>query len=824
MNTIVVFLNSHHKIETMFALFKKELSSFFSSITGYLAILIFLIATGLFLWVIPSGNNILDSGFATLDGLFGLAPWLFLFLVPAITMRCFAEERKTGTLDLLLTRPLTETAIVLGKDLASLAIVIIAIVPTLIYFLSVSLLGNPAGNIDMGGTWGSYIGLALLAMVYVSIGGFCSSLTDNQVVAFLTAVVITFVFYIGFSLLGSMLGSVGVVITNLSIDTHYQSVSRGVVDTRDLVYFLCISAFFVMLTRLKLKSRIWKTKKNQDLTEFGILTAILLLIGILSSYFFARIDLTTDKRHSLSASTKQMLRQLDDEIYFRIYLDGELPSGFKRLQNSVREMLDEFRAYGGDNVQYEFIDPAENPNERARERIFRELYQKGLDPTNLQVKESDGSTSQKIIFPGIMVSYQGREVAVNILKNHVTASSEANLQASIQSLEYDLTFAINQLQTAQPPIIGFVRGHGELPPEQMEDMSYTLGKFYNLRQVDANAEILKTDSLGRLVYRLIVVAQPITRFAEQDKFFIDQYLMNGGSLLWLIDNTTASMDSLQTSRDVLAAQLDLNLDDQLFCYGIRLNSNLIQDMQCAVIPVNTALVGQPPKFAPAPWIFSPMITPLASHPMTKNLDMLRIDFACSVDTVGLDGNVRKTALLTTSKYSRLVPLPADIDLSIVGNSPQPEAFTQSNLQIGVLLEGSFRSAFANRPLKAEGFDQRQFLRQSQPARMIVVSDGDIIRNQFRQNGDQREPLPLGYDRFTGQTFGNKEFLLNAVNYLCGFDELMESRSKDVKMRMLDKPKILEQRHLWQTVNVVLPIVLMCCFGFVFNMIRKKKYA
>jgi len=564
--------------------------------------------------------------------------------------------------------------------------------------------------------------------------------------------------------------------------------------------------------------------KRQDITEIGIWTVILVLISILSSYFFARFDLTTDKRYSLSASTKQMLRQLDDEVYFRIYLDGELPAGFKHLQNSVREMLDEFRAYGGDNVQYEFIDPAENPNENARQRIFRELYQKGLDPTNLQVKEDDGSTSQKIIFPGIMVSYGGREVAVNILKNHVTSSAEANLQTSVQSLEYDLTFAINQLLTPQAPIIGFIRGHGELLPEQMEDMSYTLGKFYNLRQVDANAEILKTDSVGMLTYRLLIVAQPLVRFSESDKFFIDQYIMQGGSVLWLIDNTTASMDSLSLSRDVLATALDLNLDDQLFCYGARLNINLVQDMQCAVIPVNTALVGQPPKFAPAPWIFSPMITPTASHPMTKNLDMLRIDFASSIDTVGLDNNVRKTPLLTTSKYSRTASLPARIDLSIVAEKPQPEAFNREDLQLAVLLEGEFRSAFANRPIQADGFNHNMFRRHSLPARMIVMSDGDIIRNQFRQNNGQREPLPLGYDRFTGQTFGNKEFLLNAINYLCGFDELMESRSKEVKLRMLDKPKILEERRFWQLANVLLPAVIIIAFGFVFNTLRRKKYS
>lgn len=236
----------------MFALFKKELASFFSSIMGYLAILIFLIATGLFLWIIPGSNNILDGGYATLDGFFGLAPWLFLFLIPAITMRSFAEEQKTGTLDLLLTRPLTKTELVLGKDLASFAIALIAILPTFIYFLSVYLLGNPVGNIDTGGTWGSYIGLVLLAMVYVSIGGFCSSLTDSQVVAFLLAIVLTFVFYMGFDVLGTSMGNVGTIVGGLSIDVHYQSISRGVVDTRDLVYFACVTIFFVLLTRLKL--------------------------------------------------------------------------------------------------------------------------------------------------------------------------------------------------------------------------------------------------------------------------------------------------------------------------------------------------------------------------------------------------------------------------------------------------------------------------------------------------------------------------------------------------------------------------------------------
>lgn len=563
--------------------------------------------------------------------------------------------------------------------------------------------------------------------------------------------------------------------------------------------------------------------RKQLITETGIKIAILLLIGILSSYFHARFDLTADRRYSLSKPTKQMLQRIDDEILFRVYLDGDLPAGFQRLQNSVREMLDEFRAYGGENIQYEFIDPTENPNPQARERIFRELYQKGLDPTNLQVKEKDGSSSQKLIFPGIMVSYGGRDVAVNILKNHVSATAEANLQTSIQSLEYDLTFAINQLLNPESPIIGFVRGHGELPPEQMEDMAYTLGKFYTLRQVDADAGLTATDSVGRLIYRALVVAQPLQRFSDAEKFVIDQYVMAGGRVLWLVDYTTASIDSLSHGRDVQAMLLDLNLDDLLFNYGVRINANLIQDMQCAVVPVNTALVGQPPQFTPAPWVFSPIVTPTDGHPLTKNLDMIRVDFASSIDTVGRNADISKTVLLAASDNCRTVPLPAQVDLSIIGNRIAPETFAHSGLIMGVLLEGEFNSAFANHPLQVDGFSRSQFRRQSTATRMIVISDGDIIRQQFRQNGDQREPLPLGYDRYTRQTFGNKEFLLNAINYLCGFDELMESRSKEFKLRILNRAKITEQRTLWQIVNVGVPVLMILAFGFIFNTLRKRRY-
>ncbi len=565
--------------------------------------------------------------------------------------------------------------------------------------------------------------------------------------------------------------------------------------------------------------------KKQHIFNLIVSVAIIALIGILSGYFSARIDLTSDKRYTLSNHTKQMLRELDDIVYFKVYLEGDLPVGFKRLQRSTREILDEFRAFAGDNIQYEFIDPSENPDPKARNDVYRQLYQKGLDPTNLQIKEKDGSSAQKIIFPGILISYHGNEIPVNILKNHVLSSSEGNIQTSLQSLEYDLTFAINRLIIKEVPTIGFLEGHGELNADEVDDIAYSLSQFYTLQRVKTDEYLFSLkDSLGRLAFKLLVIAKPDSAFSEKDKFIIDQYIMAGGRVLWLIDNVSVNMDSLSHTRSTMGLQTPLNLDDQLFNYGARINLNLIQDIQCAVIPVNTALVGQPPRFAPAPWVYFPLVTPQPDLPLTKNLDMVRIEFASSLDTVGLDPKIKKTYLLTSSKYSRYVNAPARVDLSIISDKIDPQRFTHANLGIALLLEGSFRSVYTNRipPVLANNASIG-FKTQSEPTRMIIISDGDIIRNQFKMNGDKREPLPLGYDRFTKQTFGNKEFLMNCINYLCGFEGLMESRSKEIKLRMLDQPRIDKQRFFWQTLNVILPIILLIGAGLIYNYLRQKKY-
>ncbi|PKP11653.1 MAG: gliding motility-associated ABC transporter substrate-binding protein GldG [Bacteroidetes bacterium HGW-Bacteroidetes-4] len=568
------------------------------------------------------------------------------------------------------------------------------------------------------------------------------------------------------------------------------------------------------------------TYKKESYFQLIIAVAFILLVWFIAQFVFTRIDLTADKRFTLSEHTKQELKSIDDIIYFRIYLDGEMPAGFKRLQHAMREILDEFRVYGKDNIQYEFIDPSENSDPKARNELFKYLYEKGLQPTNLQVKEKDGSNSQKIIFPGMLMSYQGKEVAVNVLKNYAGYSPEGNLNSSIQALEYELAYAMHKLTTESAPKVAFIDDYGMLSLTEVEDIGTTLSDFYEVYRMRINEYPYSLiDSLGNNNFKLIVIAKPQKAFSEKNKFLIDQFIMNGGSVLWLIDQVDVNTDSLAYTRSTLALNRELNLDDMLFTYGIRINYNLIQDLQCATIPVNTALAGQQPQFAPAPWVYYPLMNPVSAHPISKNLDVVKSEFANAIDTVGNDGNIKKEILLTSSKYSRQVSVPALIDLSMISERQDPDRFTSSFLPTGVLLEGTFQSVFANRvlPFDASVYGNKP-ITLSQATKMIVISDGDIIRNYSQRNGNKQEALPLGFDRFTRQTFANKEFILNCINYLCDLEGLMDARSKEYKLRMLDKLKITRERLFWQSINLLLPVLLIVLLGIAYNYYRKRKYA
>jgi ABC-2 type transport system permease protein len=558
--------------------------------------------------------------------------------------------------------------------------------------------------------------------------------------------------------------------------------------------------------------------RNQHIVELVITLVIIFLLNFIGSSYYYRFDLTTEKRYTLSPATKEILTGLDDIVYIKVYLDGELPSGFIRMKTAISELLDEFRWYSPANIRYNFIDPLEDPDPGIRRNITAQLYKSGLQPTNIQVKQKDGSTMQKIIFPGAIISYAGVDIAVNLLKNNPGFDAEVNLNNSIQALEYEFISMIRNLNNEKVEKVAFIEGHGELDELQTGDITKSLANFY---QVDRGTIGGKYGCLDN--YAAVIIARPRQRFNESDKFVIDQYIMNGGSVMWLLDVVSVSMDSLLDG-STFAFYTPLNLDDQLFRYGVRINPDLVKDIQCHVIPVNKGLAGGQPQWSLSPWQYFPVIAPVPNHPVTKSLNMIKLEFASSIDTVGEPGAVKKIVLLATSPYTKLVQLPEQISLRESDIAQNESEYNHSNLPVGVLLEGSFESVFRNRAIP-EGVSGKPSEIRISGARtsMIVVSDGDIIRNEVVPTPDGPVIEPLGYDRYTSQVFGNSDFILNALNYMTDATGLISLRGREFKLRLLDRQKVSDEKLKWQLINLISPMILIILLGVSVDLYRKKVY-
>lgn len=802
----------------MYSLFRKEITSFFGSLTGYLVAFVFLVANGLFLWVFPGNYNLMDNGYATLDSYFSLAPWIFLFLVPALTMRLFAEEKRQGTLEILVTRPLSLFQLVWAKYLAGLVLVLLCLLPTLVYFYSVYMLGNPVGDWDSGAAWGSFIGLFCLAAAYVAIGLLSSALTDNPVFAFIVALFLSFFAYMGAEFAASLNWSPGVseFLINMGINEHYLSISRGVVDSRDLIYFLSISLFFLVLTSVFLQQR-QKSWKRQ-LKKLGTLVVGLMVLSYLSGAWFFRIDLTAEKRFSLSPLSKQLINKLHTPIRVDIFLDGDLPPGFRKLQKAIIEEVQDIKAYADFPVSYQLIDPYQKANNNDQlKQLFSRLVDLGLKPTDLRLKQDQGTVT-KLIFPGAVINYRDYQIGINLLKNNPSLPAETNLNQSVETLEYEFMRAIKELVEKKKPMVAFMGGHGELGEPETRDIRQALSEDYTISDVYAD-QLIHGDTIPKAV----VIADPVRPFSEKDKFYIDQYLMRGGNLLWLVDPVQVSLDSLSRGETTIAFPRDLNLMDQLFRYGVRVNPDLVQDVECVMIPVNTAPEGSPPKYTPAPWYYSPLLVPSQSNEFSRNLNRVKGEFVSSVDTVGRNPNIKKSVVLHTTNYARRVRTPEEVSLQSINSPPARELFNERQIPVGVLLEGQFQSVFQNRMLNQFNTEHLKVLDQSKPASMIVLADGSLIANQVSHRDGKTEIAPLGYDRYSKQTFGNKEFLVNAINYLCDESGIMSLRARAFQIRLLDKVKIREQRLYWQLINVLVPLLLIFLLGLIFNVIRRRRY-
>jgi ABC-2 type transport system permease protein len=654
-----------------------------------------------------------------------------------------------------------------------------------------------------------------LATIYVAIGVFASVLTDNQIVSFILAMALSFVFYLGFEFIASTGISYNFerFFSWVSINEHYLSISRGVIDMRDMIYFFGMTFLFLYTTSLFLRKK--KANRKKIWVKYMGVLFVVALIFIVSANFLYRIDLTADKRFTLSHISKQMVNEFEAPVEIELYLDGELEPGLRKIQNEVLEKIAVLNAFSSYPIRVRLFDPYKIGNPEKQQEYINSLVAKGVPRVSFRRKTEQGVAS-KFIFPGAVVRHMNKEIAVNFLKNNPYLSYENNFNHSLETSEYELISAFQKLMRTDKPVLGFLQGHKEANKYELADISRDLS-------TDFEVEMLSAPELINNKPDVLVIANPREKFNEIDKFIIDQFMMQGGKVLWLVDPVEVSLDSLNRGEQTFAFPRDLNLNDLLFRYGVRLNYQLLQDVNCLQIRVNTAAPGNPPRFTMHPWYYSPLLTPNDEHPVSRNLNWIKSEFVSSIDTVAAPG-IRKQIILSTSPYGRSVQAPSTVSLKNINNPPARELFNQQNIPVAVVLEGVFQSAFKNRMVENYGFSSASVVPESPANKMIVIADGGMILNKVNYSTDPPQIQELGFDEVSGLTFGNKEFFINAIFYLADKQGIMHLRGQSLKMRLLDKVRLREEKPMWQLLNVLLPLLLISAFGIVYNLIRRYRYS
>lgn len=818
----------------MWAVCKKELRQSFSNLTGYIAIIVFLLLNGLLLFVFPD-TDILAFGYASLEKFFDLAPWILLLLIPAITMRSLAEEFRMGTFEILQTVPLSRAQLVIGKYLASLIVVIIALVPTLLYFLSIQRLSGQAG-IDVGATLGSYIGLIFLSAVFTSIGILCSSWTSNAVVAFIAAAFACFLLYSGFNAISQLpvfAAGADYYIEMFGIDFHYRSISRGVIDSRDIIYFLSIIFLFLRWTNWNLARKL-RGPKNKlagagkvrpDWLGAGGVIAVLVVLNLLAGHFHYRLDLTQEKRYTLSAPTKQMLRNLDDNIEVEFFLQGDLKAGIRKLSKSAQELLQEFNEYADGKIRVKVVDPLANLDDTTKMVMLDSLRRMGIQPKTQVAQAKKGEEqSQRVVLPGALLHYKNKVVPVDLLKG-VQVGREGQPEEQLYTnaetlLEFKFGSAIDRITRKHEPAVGYVLGNGE-------PLDFTVYNLIQGLRSNYRFGVVRLDSLPVIPpdYNALVIVKPTKKFTDREKLTLDQYVMHGGQIIWAVDRLYAEMDSLRQDRETIAFDRGLELDDLFFKYGVRIQPDLVLDMQCASLNMVVGMNGDKPQLELIPWPYFPLLNGSLTHPISKNLDPVYAKFANSIDTVKAEG-IQKTVLLQTSANSKTVSTPALITFESVKVASDPRAFTQHNIPVAMLLEGKFQSLFAGRVGAAVADSLANVYKQpfqasaEKPGRVIVMADADIVMNDVSQRG----PLAMGYNKDISYQFANQDFVENCFEYLVNPSGILETRAKDFTLRLLDPAKVEQDRNFWQFINIGLPILLVIIGGYLYQLLRRKRYA
>lgn len=564
-----------------------------------------------------------------------------------------------------------------------------------------------------------------------------------------------------------------------------------------------------------------KKQQQQAVIRLLALVAILICVNVLAARYHKSFDLTGEKRFTLSNATKDMLRNLKDVVVVDVYLKGKFPAGFQRLSEATREKLQSFKEYGGAKIVYRFSDPFEGKSEVEKGDISKSLYEKGVEPMSLNVK-GESNSSEQIIYPYALVQYQGRSMAVKLIDNHLGMSPLEVLNYSESLLEYKLGSAIHKLERPVKPGIAYVMGHGEQLGAHTHDILTTLAQYYKVDTIDLPREY----HINEAIYQAIIINKPTLPFDDKEKFKIDQYVMHGGHVLWAVDMLQTPVDSLKNAGQFVTYDYGLNLDDQLFKYGVRINTDLIEDVQCNMIPLITGTMnnGQP-QIELRPWPFLPIFAPASKHPIVNNMDAVMGRFVNSIDTIA-SPETRKTILLESSNYSRTTSSPVRVSLSMLRYDPDPRLYNKPHRPAAVLVEGRFGSLFQNRVAPAflkvlnDSLHYRFKEITDSSTSMVVIADGDIMINNISQARGIEE---MGYWEYTQSLFANKNFILNCLEYLTDPHSLLEARSKDLKLRLLDQKRAKDEMLKWQFVNVGLPMLLVIVFASCYLFFRKRRY-
>lgn len=550
-----------------------------------------------------------------------------------------------------------------------------------------------------------------------------------------------------------------------------------------------------------------------------LLTAAAIAINALVSRLYVRLDLTTEKRFTLSNATHQYLDTLSTDALITVYLGGDLNSGFSRLRKSTDEMIDEMNAAAKATLLHLETDPAKMPADEAK--AFADvLSQMGLGGVPVFETKEDGQKTRSVVYPYACIRVGEYEVWVNLLENIPGLSGEENLNRSIENLEYKLADGLRRATTSERPRIAFIEGHGELDEVDVVEATDALSAHFS---VDRGA--IADDARVLDPYKVVIVAKPTKKFSEKDKYVLDQYIMHGGHVIWFVDAVSMTLDSLRQQPQTIGLLQDLNLDDMLFRYGVRLNPEVVEDLNCGMVPISVAQPGESSRIVPMPWRFSPLLSTNMLSPVTRNVNLVKGDFASYIDTVGEERQTRCTELLRTSAYTKVNPTPVFASLADIHQQPRRAEFNHHGLCVAMLTEGVFESVFAHRHMPAGLRNTRKQMTQSAESKMIFVADGDVIRNDVRfRDTDNPTIVPLGYDEMSRQTFGNKDFVVNAVQYLADDAGWMQLRNRTFTLRLLSKETISQGTTEWKVIALAIPLLIVGLCGGAIAIWRKHKFA